>query len=281
MGVIIRSFGEHDIERVDPLLRAAYAVTFSRSAELRRNLAIQPDGWLLAEQHGTPVGMVGMTNYQSFAYVGLMAVDPQVQRQGIGRLLIDELIARSTQRGYPTLELEATELGAPLYRKVGFIVDGQSAIYNQVQPFSPMVSPGVRRMHRDDIPLLAALDGPIFGADRTRVLARLLHDLPDRAFVVSDPVGQLAGFIFAQAATLGPWVATSPLLAEALFDTALALVPIEQPRALVAGNQPYAESLLLARGFARQRTVAHMRRGPASRAGRPADRYGMTSFALG
>ena len=105
MGIVIRPLGDGDIEPLDPTLRAAYGVTFSRSAELRRNLAIQPDGWLIAERDGEPVGIVGVTRYDTFAYVGLMAVNPSAQRQGIGRMLMERLIARCEERGYGLLDI--------------------------------------------------------------------------------------------------------------------------------------------------------------------------------
>ena len=277
MSITIRQLGDADVEAVDPLLRAAYRVTFSRSLELHRNLAIQPDGWLIAERDGVPVGIVGVTNYRRFAYVGLMAVDPQVHRQGIGRMLMEALL----RRDYPTLWLDATPAGAPLYRSYGFVQDGQSALYEQIKPVQCVAHAQVRRMIPADLPTLTALDAPIFGADRSRVLIRLLGELPERAFVAQDKLGKLAGFIFAQSATLGPWVATTPTLAAALIDTALALAPIEHARVLIAQSHPHADAILAERGFVLQRTLEHMRRGPAQHWGQPELRYGLTSFALG
>ncbi len=277
MNITIRQLGQEDVEAVDPLLRAAYRVTFSRSLELHRNLAIQPDGWLIAERDGEPVGIVGVTNYGPFAYVGLMAVDPKAQRQGIGQLLMEALIAREN----PTLQLDATPSGAPLYRMFGFVNDGEAALYEQVQPSATIAHPQVRHMQPDDLPMVAAFDIPLFGADRSRVLERLLSELPDRAFVAHDDTGRLSGFLFAQAATLGSWVATTPALASALIDTALVEAPIERPRVLIAKSHPYADAILVERGFVLQRTLEHMRRGPAQTWGQPDQRYGLTSFALG
>jgi predicted N-acetyltransferase YhbS len=281
MGIVIRQLGEGDIEALDPTLRAAYGVTFSRSAELRRNLAIQPDGWIIAERNSEPVGIVGVTRYDSFAYVGLMAVNPNAQRQGIGRMLMEHLIARCEERGYPTLRLDATPAGAPLYRSVGFVDDGTAALYELAHPVATAGQPGVGPMQPADLPELLALDTPIFGADRGRVLSRLLAELPGRAFVARDAAGALGGFLFAQPSTLGPWVAHTPQIAGALLDTALAQGLIERPRVLVASTQPHAAAILAARGFALQRSLQHMRRGAAGAWGQPQHRYGQTSFALG
>jgi predicted N-acetyltransferase YhbS len=277
MSITIRQLCIQDSDAVDPLLRAAYAVSVSRSAEVRRNLAIQPDGWLLAEEAGVPVGMVGVTNYGSFAYVGLMAVDPRMQRRGIGQLLMEVLISRN----YPTLRLDATSAGAPLYRRVGFVEDGEAVVYEQPDLVAPMAHPRVRLMQPADMPAVIALDTPIFGADRSRVLLQLLSDLPERAFVFHDVGDHVGGFLFAQSATLGPWVATTPLHAEALLTTALAWLSMERPHVLVQVGQPYAETIVTRHGFVKQRTLIHMRRGEAKRGGQIEQRYGQTSFALG
>lgn len=277
MGITIRQLRIQDSDAVDPLLRAAYAVSFSRSAEVRRNLAIQPDGWLLAEEADTPVGMVGVTNYGAFAYVGLMAVDPRMQRRGIGQLLMEAVISRN----YPTLRLDATSVGAPLYRRVGFVDDGEAAMFEQPDLVATVVHPRVRRMQPADMPAVIALDTPIFGANRSRVLLQLFSELPERAFVLHDVGDQLRGFLFVQSATLGPWIATTPLHAEALLTTALALLPIERPRVLVQVGQPHVEAILARYGFVKQRTLVHMRRGDGKREGQLDQRYSQTSFALG
>jgi predicted N-acetyltransferase YhbS len=277
MAIQIRPLREEDSDSVDPMLRAAYGVSFSRSAEVRRNLAIQPDGWLLAEQAGQPVGMVGVTNYGSFAYVGLMAVDPAAQRQGIGRLLMQALLAKH----YPTLHLDATDAGAPLYRKVGFVDDSEAFVYERTETVVSTSHANVRQMQQQDLVAVTAFDTPIFGADRSRVLRQLLTELPGRAFVARDDNHHVTGFLFAQLASFGPWVAATPEVATALLDTALATIPIERPRVLVASDQHVAQQILAQRGFRMQRKLVHMRRGEGERPGIAACRYGLTSFALG
>jgi predicted N-acetyltransferase YhbS len=277
MNIHIRALQESDSEAVDPMLRAAYGVSFSRSAEVRRNLAIQPDGWLLAEQAGRPVGMVGVTNYDTFAYVGLMAVDPAAQRQGIGLLLMQALLAKH----YPTMHLDATDSGAPLYRRVGFVDDGEAFVYERTETVVTVSHANVRLMQQADLGAMAAFDRPIFGADRSRVLQQLFNEVPGRAFVVIDDVGQVAGFLFAQAATLGPWVAATPEAATALLATVLATISLDRPRVLVAGEQHPAHQILKECGFTMQRRLVHMRRGMGERPGVAACRYGLTSFALG
>ncbi|GAB4129206.1 MAG: GNAT family N-acetyltransferase [Roseiflexaceae bacterium] len=279
----IRQLHEADSEPIDPVLKAAYRVTISRAHEVRRNLAAQPDGWLIAESGNQPVGMVGVVAYDTFAYVGLMAVDPSAQRLGIGNRLMVELLDRCDQRGYPPQRLDATAAGAPLYQKHGFVTIASSVVYEHEQPFQSWPQPvtRIRPIEPGDLPALIAFDTPRFGADRGRVLSHLLAEYPERAWLSTASTGQITGYLFAQAFTIGPWVASTPTAAADLLDTALAATAIERPRVLADQNQAELAAILTERGFRLQRELAHMCRGSARIWGQPTNLYGKASFALG
>jgi ribosomal protein S18 acetylase RimI-like enzyme len=53
-------------------------------------------------------------------------VDPGSQRQGVGRQLIDDLVASARERGVRRLEVVANEHALAFYRQAGFIQDGES-----------------------------------------------------------------------------------------------------------------------------------------------------------
>lgn len=56
------------------------------------------------------------------ATIGMVIVSDKVRNQGIGRKLMEEMIARLGDR---TISLNATEDGLPLYRKLGFVETGR------------------------------------------------------------------------------------------------------------------------------------------------------------
>ena len=91
--IAIRVLTEVDLDAADAIMIPAYGVPRSRKRDLRRYLALQPDGWLLAQLDGQPAGLGGAIDYGPFAYIGLMAVLPSLQRRGIASAIMDRLLA--------------------------------------------------------------------------------------------------------------------------------------------------------------------------------------------
>jgi N-acetylglutamate synthase-like GNAT family acetyltransferase len=224
---------------------AAYGRPSSFQSELQRYLKLQPDGWLIAECDGSPVGMVGAVDYGGVAYVGLMGVHPAAQKQGIGWALLEKLLAWLDRRNCPLALLDATQAGVPLYAKFGFVEDEKSLVFEQ-DSVGKRVNclTQVRVLRSHDLNALSAFDTPIFGADRQEVFAAFLQEIPDRAFIVRDETDQISGYLFAQSEKLGPWAANTPEVAETLLAAALSL-PDNMPKVLVPGSNVSARQLLI------------------------------------
>ena len=141
MEISIRNLSAVDIPAADKIVMSAFGQSESRLDEMRRYLEIQPDGYFVAEQAGIMLGMVGAIDYGTFAYIGLMVVWPEFQGRGIGRLLMEHLLGWLDQRGTPSL-LDATEMGYPLYKKLGFVETDLSSVYIQDQPVEHGASGG-------------------------------------------------------------------------------------------------------------------------------------------
>src|ERR1041385_4168599 len=122
----IRALGAADFATADDVLRAAFHANISFVPRLRRYLALQPDGWLAADDEGQVVGLVGAVDYGAFAYIGLMAVRPDRQGQRLGRKLMEALLAMLDARGTTCALLDASAAGAPLYERSGFVDAGLS-----------------------------------------------------------------------------------------------------------------------------------------------------------
>ncbi len=93
MAQTIRMMTEADFPAVDYLLQVAYAHSRTYVGWLRRQLALQPDGWLIAERDGAMVGVGGITAMGSVGYIGLVGTAPAAQRQGIATALMRALMA--------------------------------------------------------------------------------------------------------------------------------------------------------------------------------------------
>ena len=251
--------------------------------DLERLLVIEPQGWWLALLADRPVGMVGAVDFGPVAYIGMMTVHPADQRRGIGRALFTALLDELTARGCPAALLDATDMGAPLYRQAGFVEDGVTHVFHRADLAQTLPSQlkGVLPAQPEDWRELAAFDAPRYGADRGRALRVLLRDYAGRAFLTRDAAGQLTGYLIAQEQRLGPWVTASPAAAETLLRAALSL-PFNGPALVQTPGCAGAQDLLARYGFERQRTLLHMRY-PAQGAhpGCREEILGLASFSLG
>lgn len=281
MTLATRNLVANDLPIVDTILAAAYGYP-GRWRDVRRYLSLQPDGWLLAELDGQPVGVGGALDYGACAYVGLVGVIPAAQRRGVGRAIMERLLSWLEGRGVPVVLLDASEAGAPLYLRLGFVEDAEVSIFlRESGPSDRSPSPCLAPMRGGDLDEVVAFDTPIFGGDRRRVLAEFLGRSPERAFVARDAGGRVAGYLLAQPQNLGPWVAASPESAEDLLAAALSLPFEPAPRVLAPGANPAVRELLCRHGFAAQRSLRHMRRGGDRPPGRRELLYGQESLAIG
>jgi GNAT superfamily N-acetyltransferase len=281
MTISIRTLTPADLDVADGILQAAYGGA-SRKKRLEMYMQLQPEAWLLAALDGQPAGVVGGTNYGPVGHIGLVAVDPAQQRRGVALAMMEWLLGWLDQQSCPVILLDASEAGAPLYRKLGFVEDEKTIGYlldDCALPLHP--SERVGPLRADDIAALVAFDAPIFGAERPAVFAAQLKEAPERAFVARDADGQISGYLFAQAQTLGPWVARTPAAAEALLATALPLPFEGAPSALAPSSNADATTLLLRYGFSPRRSLRRMRRGGAAHPGQRAMLYGQASLAIG
>lgn len=278
----IRNLTTADVEDIDPILMVAYGRPSSFKSELQIYLTLQPDGWLIAECDGIPVGMVGAVDYGTFAYIGLLCVHPAFQRRGIGQSLMERILARLDDRNSANAVLDATELGIPLYTKLGFVEEEKSFVLQQNSTLQHLDScESVRKLCSTDLVALAAFDTPIFGGDRKAVFAAFLKAFPNRAFVTHDQTGEIIGYLFAQPQRLGPWAASTAEAAEALLATALQLAFDGTPFVFVPGSNQTATALLRRYGFTQQRSLSHRRRGRSAVPSQCFMLYGMASFAIG
>lgn len=282
MPLCIRPLALTDLDACGALLTEAYGRPDEWRAELEYYLSLQADGWFVAVIDGRIVGMGGAHDYGPLASIGLMATHPSVQGRGIATVVLDRVVSWLKNRHCPVAVLDASVAGAPVYERYGFLDDASTGLFRRDVQEAPSAAPGhVTMMRPSDISQVARFDAPLFGADRTAVLASMLRLAPDRAFLVRDRSGDLTGYLFAQSQRLGPWMATEPGAAADLLATALALPFEGSPSVLVPSANRSAARLLETQGFTLQRALRHMYLGPAAPQQVRAHVYGQTSFAIG
>ena len=175
-----------------------------------------PDGQGLA-------GAVVLTRWgPDLASVGMMLVAARYGRRGLGRGLMEHVIAEAEQA---TVTLFATDMGRPLYEKLGFQPVRRNVSF--VGEFRPDRAPAsapagaagcVRPATDADLPAILAADRAAFGADRAHILTRL-PGFADRIALLADPLcGYAAAWRNTPSSTvIGPLVAPDAHAAEQLI----------------------------------------------------------------
>jgi GNAT superfamily N-acetyltransferase len=137
-----------------------------------------PDGRGLA-------GAVVLTRWGAdYASVGMMLVAARYGRRGLGRALMEHLLRAAGEDCAVTLF--ATDMGRPLYEKLGFepvrvnvsyagrLAAPAVSLDGPPVSLDKSVSPaGVRPAAKADLPAILAVDRAAFGADREGILSRL------------------------------------------------------------------------------------------------------------
>jgi GNAT superfamily N-acetyltransferase len=115
---------------------------------------------------GELAGCVSLARYGTgLAAVGMMLVAERFGRQGLGRALMEHVLAEA---GDATIFLYATPFGRPLYERLGFRTVG--AATTCIGPFIGAAAGASRAATEADRAAIAALDVAAFGADRGPLL---------------------------------------------------------------------------------------------------------------
>ncbi len=83
--------------------------------------------FLVAEGEAGVVGAVRVNHHQSDGHFGMLAVEPSVQANGLGRRLVAAAEAWAAERGCTSMWLEVVNLREelpPWYRKLGYEITG-------------------------------------------------------------------------------------------------------------------------------------------------------------
>lgn len=256
-------------------------------ADQLRALAVRV-GWqmtdrqldLLMSQAGTVFGIVrsgrlvasaGLYPYPpDLASLGIVMVDPDVQRQGLGKRIVAHSLTVADGRGLPVI-LVATEQGYPLYLAAGFHPVGKVRRFEhrpvkrfqEIKPMTGIDAVPVSRIELGDWDDIIALDRTVVGADR-RMLLREMAKRIDVGLMCRDALGEVGGFALlskrGDVAIVGPFIARDLSMAWSLLR-ALSSHTEAHLRLDVPEHQSSFIATLHASGFAETMTSPVMVRG--------------------
>lgn len=120
--IVIRTMSERDSSAVWELEKKCFSVPWSE--ESIRAMFSEEGYWnLTARDDGSLVGYIGMKAVLDEADITNVAVDPDRRRQGIGKMLLRELLAKAGDMGIRRIFLEvrvSNTAARALYEQAGF-----------------------------------------------------------------------------------------------------------------------------------------------------------------
>lgn len=223
-------------------------------------LLTETDAFGVDAPDGGLAGSVVLARYgPDLASVGMMLVAARYGRRGVGRALMEHLLAEA---GNATVTLFATDQGKPLYEKLGFrTIRRNVAFVGTLRP-EPDGSAASRPATDADMAAILDVDKAAFGADRSHLLLRLPAFAEQLRVLETDHgiAGYAAAWWNEAATVIGPVVAPgaaaaqrliSDLAAHARGQVRLDLDPDrpELPRwAFARGLQPVSRNAIMAYG---------------------------------
>lgn len=211
--------------------------------DFRRLLDLEPGGCFVAQDEDTAVGITCSTSYGKLAFVGAVIVDPGHRGLHVGESLMNAALDHLDSIGVETVRLNAYLHVVPFYERLGFRGEYEVVRVEGTPPGSR--SPNVRPAAPGEIRGLAALDAPLFGAGRRRLLVRLHKEYPD-TFLVVGPPGKIDGYAVAVPGDDSTYVGPAVVLPDR-GDVALDLlrhIAAESPRHPIGFAAPLANPSL-------------------------------------
>lgn len=221
-----------------------------RERDWRLFLDRNPQGNCVAHMDGQVVGTAATLDYGPFAWISMVLVDPAARGRGLGTALFER--ALDLLRGQACVRLDATPLGEPVYRKLGFV--DEYALERWERPAAP-VTPSLPVEPLVEVDPVTGLDRNVFGANRAWLLAWLHEGAPALAW--QGRSGFVLGREGRRFTHIGPVICETAAGAGALITAALAAAGGGAVIDIPAAKAPVAEAL----GFRRQRPLLRMRRG--------------------
>ena len=246
------------------------------AADWRRFLKNSPLGCFVMEHDGKVVGTATTILFENrFAWIGMVLVDPEYRKQGIGTALLEKTIEHLDDSNIPIMKLDATPQGKPIYTRLGFVEEYEIERWILKRPPSASstggsaVSTPIIEEQKEQI---FRRDKELFGADRSFLLRALCGEAPEFATVIwEDESLQAYGFgrrgLFAD--HLGPWMARTQSAAGQILQGFL--TQSSRETVIVDGmkSNAMAVDVLRSCGFAPSRPLTRMVRGPNLYPGKP------------
>jgi ribosomal protein S18 acetylase RimI-like enzyme len=175
-------------------------------SDLERMYRLQPDGWFCAEEDGEYLGQaMGLSLGREQGAIGLVAVSEAARNQGLGTRLTEAALNFLLLSGATQVRLDATDMGAGIYNRMGFAPICDVYHFSRDQTASAPTQKSPEQKPAPSLSELVEFDKLAYGRGREQVLAALAQD-SDVTGAFRD--GELRGYCMTRdtAEPGGAWV---------------------------------------------------------------------------
>ncbi len=228
-----------------------------------RLLRLEPEGAFKAVADGIPAGTAAALTFGELAWIHSVIVLKELRHRGIGEALMRACLDFVDGRRIACTKLDSVSGMEPFYARLGFVEEFPSW---RLLADGAAGTPKAKRLQPKDYPAVFAFDRAMTGLDRSRALAAILADYPDRAFVVRTR-GRVSGYIIVRRGErrdpVGPWLANpaDPGVAADLLRSAISVAEGRKLRMCVGGYHEAALRIAEELGFTRADHSTRMYRG--------------------
>jgi GNAT superfamily N-acetyltransferase len=209
----------------------------------------------VAEAHGTIVGTGVATQNGQAGWVGLIFTAPAWRGRGLGAAITRVVVQRLEDLGCRSMLLAATELGRPIYERLGFVKNGEYVVFSGSPRGDVPSDPRLRPLTHDDVPAVCALDRQVSGEDRSHVICTARQ-----GWVLANGA-QVAGYALRTPWSMGPAIAVDPTDGRLLLDVLRSQSARDPMGVTIPGENQAAADYLRSVGFVEQRRLPRMRLG--------------------
>jgi GNAT superfamily N-acetyltransferase len=169
---------------------------------------------------GKVISTAAVFPYKTIASLGVVMVDPDYRRMGLGTQLVQKCISKVPN--IPIM-LVATEEGKPLYEKLGFLTVDilNKLVATEYKSNLLFEMDRLQSITNDDIEEILRLDKEAFGADRSTFLKLRIQQATYRVMLQNQD-GKILGFALGvqtpDILVIGPVVAPDQVFAYHLID---------------------------------------------------------------
>jgi GNAT superfamily N-acetyltransferase len=206
---------------IPALMRLKESASWNQTvADWQRVMAVEPEGCFGIDCEDTLAACATAVRYGTdLGWIGMVLTLPEFRGRGLARRLMEQCIEYCECSGVRWMKLDATDMGAPLYRKLGF--EDECIVERRMRAAAGetacAAAGGQPVRPASDL----ALDRRAFGADRGNLLAALAGEssvsIPGEGYAMAR-----AG---SKAAYFGPCVARSAESARRFVEWFLTAYP--------------------------------------------------------